>query len=57
MEEKTLKQQGEYRQKVGQNVLQRRKVLSMLRNSDEYRKKVKQTTLDKYGIKPSEYMA
>jgi hypothetical protein len=31
--------------------------LSMLRNSDEYRKKVKQTTLDKYGIKPSEYMA
>jgi len=55
--EKTLKQQGEYRQKVGQNVLQRRKVLSMLRNSDEYRKKVKQTTLDKYGIKPSEYMA
>ena len=54
--EKTLKQQGEYRQKVGQSVIQKRKVLSMLRNSDEYRRKVKQTTLDKYGIKTEDYM-
>ena len=54
--QKTLQQQGEYRQKLGQSVIQKRKVLSMLRNSEEYRKKVKQTTLDKYGIKPEDYM-
>lgn len=53
--QKTLSQQSDYRKQVGQHELQKRKVISMLRNSVEYRKKVKQTTLDKYGIKLSDY--
>lgn len=52
---KTLAQQGEYRQKVGKEELQKRKLISMLRNSPSYRSKVKKTTLDKYGINLADY--
>jgi len=48
---KVLEQQQEYKAKVGKEEIQKRKVISLLRNSEQYRKSIKQKTLDKYGIK------
>lgn len=47
---KTLTQQAEYRAKIGATELQKRKIVSMLKNSPAYRDKVKSSTLAKYGI-------
>jgi hypothetical protein len=52
--EKLLEQQGEYRNKIDKNILQKRKIISMLRNDAVYRNKIKQTTLDKYNINLNE---
>jgi hypothetical protein len=53
---KTLNQQAEYRAKIGKTEIQRRKVISMLRNSASYRDKVKSSTLAKYGIDIADYV-
>lgn len=52
---KTLNQQSEYRAKIGTTELQKRKIISMLRNSASYREKVKSSTLEKYNIKIDDY--
>jgi hypothetical protein len=50
-----LEQQKDYREKVGTFELQKRKTISMLKNSMAYRQKIKQHTLDKYNIKLSDF--
>jgi hypothetical protein len=51
-----LKQQAEYRSTLSNFDKQKRKVVSMLRNSPEYRKSVRPTTLVKYGLDIADYM-
>jgi hypothetical protein len=50
-----LEQQKEYREKTGKFELQKRKTISMLKNSVSYRGKIKQETLNKYNIKLSDF--
>lgn len=47
---KVLQQQQEYKKKVGAFEIQKRKIISMLRNSPEYRKRIKPPTLLRYNI-------
>ena len=47
---KVLAQQQEYKKKVGAFEIQKRKIISMLRNSPEYRKRVTKKTLERYNI-------
>lgn len=54
--DKLLKQQKEYKQNLGSFEVRRRKIISMIKNSQEYRKAVKQDTLTKYGIVLSDYI-
>ena len=49
--ENLLNRQKQYRDQLGKFEVRKRKIISLLKNSQKYRESVKESTLKKYGIK------